>query len=53
MPHQHGAEMSDDRQTFVAIEVVKSLARNKPEKKPILKKRVNQQRKNDEQIFNE
>ena len=33
MPRQHGAEMSDDRQASVVIEVVKTSAINKPEKR--------------------
>ena len=31
-PGQHGAEMPSDNQLFVAINVVKSLAMNKPKK---------------------
>ena len=38
MPRQNGAEMSNDHQTPVVIEVVKSSAMNKPEKRPIFKK---------------
>ena len=43
MPCQHGAEMSDDRQTSVVIKVVKSSAMNKPKRgrdRPVLKKLV-------------
>ena len=34
MPHLHGAEMSDDRQMFVVIKVVKTSAMNKSQKRP-------------------
>ena len=34
MLRQHGAEMPNDRQPFVVIDVVKSSAMNKPEKRP-------------------
>ena len=34
MSRQHGAEMYNDRRTFVVIKVVKSSAMNKPEKRP-------------------
>ena len=34
MPRQHGAEMPNDCQPFVVIDVVKSSAMNKPEKRP-------------------
>ena len=33
MPSQHGAEMPNDHQTFVVINVVKSSASNEPEKR--------------------
>ena len=34
MPRQNGAEMFNDRQTSVVIEVVKRSAMNKPQKRP-------------------
>ena len=43
MPRQHGAEMSNDRQTSVVIEVVKSSATKNPKRgldMPIFKKNV-------------
>ena len=35
MPSQHGAEMPEDRQQFVEINVVKSSAMKKTEKRPV------------------
>ena len=42
MPSQHGADMPNDRQPFVVINVVKSSAMNKPKKRrgwPIFKQK--------------
>ena len=35
MPSHHGGEIPNDGQMFVAIDVVKSSAMNKPEKRPV------------------
>ena len=44
MPSQHGAEMPEDRQQFVEINVVKSSAMKKTEKRPGLAHILNKPR---------